>query len=133
DLQTLADPAVRTATTVSSEELTRWIKDIPALQQVMVLDTCAAGAAAVKLTAKRDISGDQGRAIERLKDRTGFHVLMGCSADRVSYEASQYAQGLLTYSLLEGMRGAALRRGEYVDVSKLFQYAADRVPELARG
>ena len=132
DLAALADPAVRAATTVSSEELTQWIKAIPALKQVMVLDTCAAGAAAVKLTEKRDVSGDQVRAIERLKDRTGFHVLMGCSADRVSYEASQYAQGLLTYSLLEGMRGTALREGEYVDVSKLFQYAADRVPELAR-
>lgn len=132
DLQTLTDPAVRAATTVSSEELTRWIKDIPALKQVMVLDTCAAGAAAVKLTEKRDVSADQVRAIERLKDRTGFHVLMGCAADRVSYEASQYAQGLLTYALLEGMRGTALREGEYVDVSKLFQHAADRVPELAR-
>jgi WD40 repeat protein/uncharacterized caspase-like protein len=131
DPQTLADPAVRAATSVSSEELTSWIKAIPALKQVMVLDTCAAGAAAAKLNVKRDISGDQVRAIERLKDRTGFHVLMGCSADRVSYEASQYAQGLLTYSLLEGMSGAALQK-DNVDVSRLFQYAADRVPELAR-
>jgi hypothetical protein len=52
-------------------------------------------------------------------------------ADRVSYEATRYAQGLLTYSLLEGVCGAALQR-ENVDVSRLFQYAADRVPELAR-
>ena len=131
DPATLNDPAVRAATTVSSEELAEWIKQIPALKQVMVLDTCAAGAAAVKLTEKRDISGDQVRAIERLKDRTGFHVLMGCAADRVSYEASQYAQGLLTYALLEGMCGMALQK-DNVDVSRLFQYAADRVPELAR-
>ena len=129
----LADPAVRAATTVSSEEMAEWIKQIPALKQVMVLDTCAAGAAAAKLTEKRDISGDQIRAIERLKDRTGFHVLMGCAADRVSYEANQYAQGLLTYSLLQGMRGAALREEQFVDVSKLFQYAADQVPQLAQG
>ncbi|MDX1947200.1 MAG: hypothetical protein SFU86_17500, partial [Pirellulaceae bacterium] len=96
------------------------------------LDTGAAGAAVVKLTEKRDVPGDQIRAIERFKDRTGFHVLMGCSADRVSYEASQYAQGLLTYSLLQGMRGASLREEKFVDVSQLFQYAADRVPELAQ-
>ena len=93
---------------------------------------CAAGAAARKLVEKRDISGDQIRAIERLKDRTGFHILMGCTSDAVTYEASQYGQGLLTYSLLEGMRGAALREDEFVDVSKLFQYAADRVPQLVR-
>jgi hypothetical protein len=30
------------------------------------------------------------------------------------------------------MRGAALRKGEYVDVSQLFQYAADEVPPLAQ-
>ena len=51
----------------------------------------------------------------------------------MSYEASRYGQGLLTYSLLLGMRGAALREEEYVDVSKLFGFAADRVPELATG
>ena len=93
DPAVLSDPAVREATTVSSEELAEWTRQIPALKQVMVLDTCAAGAAAVKLTEKREISGDQIRAIERLKDRTGFHVLMGCAADRVSYEASQYVAG----------------------------------------
>jgi WD40 repeat protein len=128
----LADPAVRKAAAITSEELTDWIKRIPALKQVMILDTCAAGAAAAKLVEKRGVSSSQVRAIERLKDRTGFHVLMGSAADAVSYEASQYGQGLLTYALLQGMRGAALREDEYVDVSRLFQYAADQVPQLAR-
>jgi hypothetical protein len=49
----------------------------------------------------------------------------------VSYETTQYAQGLLTYSLLEGMKGRALRDGDYVDVGKLFGHAVDQVPELA--
>jgi len=56
---------------------------------------------------------------------------MGSAADAVSYEATQYEQGLLTYALLQGMRGPALREEEYVDVSKLFQHAADAVPDLA--
>lgn len=133
DTKSLDDPVVRELWTVTSSELVDWIKHIPALKQVMLLDTCAAGAAATKLLDHRDLSGDQVRALDRLKDRTGFHVLMGCAADRVSYEASQYSQGLLTYSLLQGMAGAKLREGEYVDVSGLFQYAADEVPQLARG
>ena len=128
----LTDPAVRVQTAITSEELTEWTKRIPALKQVMVLDTCAAGAAAAKLVEKRAISGSQVRAIERLKDRTGFHVLMGSAADAVSYEATQYGQGILTYALLQGMKGAALRESEFVDVSQLFQYAADQVPQLAR-
>jgi len=104
-----------------------------AIEHDMLLDTCAAGAAQAKLMEHRDLPGDQVRAMDRLKDRTGFHVLMGCAADAVSYEASEYSQGLLTYSLLRGMARAKLREGEYVDVSDLFQYAADEVPKLARG
>ncbi|MFM7856877.1 MAG: hypothetical protein ACKO96_34360, partial [Flammeovirgaceae bacterium] len=53
--------------------------------------------------------------------------------DAVSYEASKYGQGVLTYSILEGIRGAALREDQFVDVIKLFQYARDRVPALAEG
>jgi hypothetical protein len=132
DKAVLADSAVRTATSISSDELTEWTKAIPALKQVMILDTCAAGAVATKLVEKRDVSGDQIRAIERLKDRTGVHVLMGSAADAVSYEASQYGQGLLTYALLQGMRGAALLADGQVDVSKLFNYAVDQVPQMAR-
>ena len=127
----LSDPAIREQTAVSSEELVDWLKTSPATKQVMVLDTCAAGTAAASLVKKREISSDQIRALERLKDRTGLHVLMGSAADAVSYEASQYEQGLLTYALLQGMRGVALKDDVYVDVSSLFQYAADTVPGLA--
>lgn len=109
-----------------------WIKQVPALKQVMVLDTCAAGAAAAKLTERREVSAGQIRAIERLKDRTGFHVLMGCAADRVSYEASQFQQGLLTYALLEGMQRLSAKDAQgSVNVKALVDHAWERVPELA--
>jgi hypothetical protein len=57
---------------------------------------------------------------------------MGSAADRLSYEATQFGSGLLTQALMQGLQGPALRDGEYVDVSRLFQYAADEVPVLAR-
>jgi hypothetical protein len=127
----LSDSTTRALTSVTSDELTDWLKLIPARHKVLILDTCAAGAAANNLAEIRALSGDQIQAIQRVKERTGFHVLMGSAADAVSYEASRYGQGVLTYALLEGMRGAALRADGYVDVSRLFQHAADRVPELA--
>jgi WD40 repeat protein len=131
-LSDLSDPALRAQWTLTSDELTDWIEQIPALKRVMILDTCDAGAAAAKLVEKREIPADQVRALDRLKDRTGFHVLMGAAADQPSYEASQYSQGLLTYSLLEGMKlDEGLRDHEFVDVSKWFQYAADEVPMLS--
>lgn len=128
----LDDPQVRAGSAVSSAELVSWLKDSGALKQVIILDTCAAGQAALNLVEERSIPSDQVRALERLKDRTGFHVLMGSAADAVSYEATQYEQGLLTYALLQGMRGPALRQDEFVDVSQLFQYAVDEVPQLAQ-
>jgi hypothetical protein len=134
DTSVLADSAVRQQTTITSEELVDWIKQIPALKQVVMLDTCAAGAAQaqLKLVDKREAPGDAIRAIDRAKDRTGSYILMGSAADAVSYEASQYGQGLLTYALLKGMKGAALRNDEFVDVSKLFQFAREEVEQLAR-
>ena len=134
DTAVLADSAVRQQTTITSEELVDWIKQIPALKQVVVLDTCAAGAAKeqLKLVDKRDASGDAIRAIDRAKDRTGSYILMGSAADAVSYEASQYGQGLLTYALLKGMKGGALRNDEFIDVSKLFQFAREEVEQLAQ-
>jgi len=128
----LVDPTVRLESAVSDEELVEWIKKVPALHKVMMVDTCAAGVIEGRLIEKRGVPGDQIRAIERLKDRTGFYVLMGATADASSYEASQFGQGLLTYALLKGMKGTALREGQFVDVSNLFQKVADDVPELAK-
>ena len=130
------DPNLRAVSTVSSAELKRWLErtNMP-LKQVIVLDTCAAGAAfgdMVKLADRRDLSPDQIRAIELLKDSTGSWILMGSAADAVSYEANRYAQGLLTYALLEGMQGAALEE-DRVEVSKLFGFAQRQVEDLARG
>nr|WP_320013994.1 caspase family protein [uncultured Desulfobacter sp.] len=128
----LDDPAVRASAAISSRELTEMIKKVPALKQILILDTCAAGRVVERLTEKRDIASSQVRSLERMKDRTGLYVLAGSAADAVSYEASQYGQGLLTWSLLFGMRGAALRESQFVDVERLLHHAADHVPQIAK-
>jgi WD40 repeat protein len=127
------DPAIRAQTTISSNELVELFKKVPALKQVLMLDACASGKVVDNLIAQKDIESSTLRALDRMRDRTGMHIITGCTADAVSYEASKYGQGVLTYSLLEGIRGAALREDQYVDVNKLFQYAQDRVPQLAEG
>ena len=119
---------------ISSEELLQWVtKQNNALKRVLILDTCAAGAIAGSLIGKRDLPSDQQiRAIERLKDNTGFYVLMGAAADKVSYEASEYGQGLLTYALLHGMKGARLREGQFAEAGLLFGYAQEEVVKMAK-
>ena len=127
------DPAIRHKTTLSSNELVELFKKVPALKQVLIIDACASGRVVENLMAKKDIESSTLRALDRMRDRTGMHIITGCTADAVSYEASKYGQGVLTYSLLEGIRGAALREDQYIDVNKLFQYAQERVPNLAEG
>lgn len=129
----LSDDALRQSVAVSSEELTALVLSVPALKQVLILDTCHSGRVVERLTTQRDVPSSQIRALERMKDRAGLWVLAGSAADAVSYEATRYGQGLLTYSLLMGMRGAALREEEEVDVSRLFNFATDQVPILAAG
>jgi WD40 repeat protein len=133
----LSDATVRNARTVSSDELRQWLKvDVMrALKEVVILDTCAAGAAIgdlVQLGEKRELSGDQIRALSLLKDATGSFILMGSAADKVSYEASKYGQGLLTYALLQGMRGEAPLEGGQLRVAEWFGYAVNKVQELAQ-
>ena len=133
----LSDSQIRKNGAVSSEELTRWLNNIPARKQVLVFDTCHSGKVIEGLTAgRKSLDSTQERALERMKDRTGMFVLAGSSADKVSFEASRYGQGLLTYSLLWGMKGAALKKDDTsrptVDVMKLFQYSRDEVPRLAK-
>jgi uncharacterized caspase-like protein len=126
----MSDKSVRNSQTISSEEIREMMRANRALKRVLILDTCAAGAASGSFVTKRDVPSDQIAALERLKDNTGFYVLMGSSADKVSYEASRYGQGLLTYALLHGMQGAINR--EDADVEVLFGYAKEKVIELAK-
>ena len=116
---------------VSSKALVEALKVVPARKQALILDTCASGKLVEKLTELRGVPGSQVRAMDKLKDRTGVFVLAGCAADAVSYEATRYGQGVLTYSLLLGMRGGAVR-DDQVDVGRLFDFAADEVPRLAK-
>ena len=127
------DEIIRQTSAISSNEFVEWIKNIPALKQVMIIDACGSGKAVDNLVSSRDIEPSQLKAIDRMKDRTGMFIISGCAADAVSYEASQYGQGLLTYSLLQAMKGAALKENKYVDVNTILSFARDEVPKLANG
>ncbi|MEZ5426930.1 MAG: caspase family protein [Pyrinomonadaceae bacterium] len=135
DKQRLGNPSERAAM-ISSLELADWFNQSRAEKKVLILDTCAAGAAQADLTIKltrNNGDGEQIKALDRLRERTGFYVLMGSASDAVSYEANRFRQGLLTYSLLEAMSGASLREEKFLDIEDWFGYAEDRVEDLARG
>jgi WD40 repeat protein len=121
---------------ISTDEIERWMRTVKANKQLLILDACGSGQAINNLhglVAKRGIPADQQRALEKLKDQTGTFILSASAADEGAYETSLYSQGLLTYSLLTGMKqGSGLRDQQYVDVSRWFNAAADEVKVLAR-
>ena len=131
----LSDQATRDQYTISSDDLTQWLNEIPALKQVIIIDACNSGGVIDRLSsASKSLNSSQIRALDRMKDRTGMFILSGSAADKVSFEASAFGQGLLTYALLKGMLGVATvqtAKGTFVDVMNLFQYARDEVPRLA--
>ena len=131
--ESFADPVLRQAQTINTAEFTQWLNAIPALKQIMIIDACGSGKAVDNLIAKRDVDASQIKAIDRMKDRTGLYIISGCASDAVSYEATRYGQGLLTYSLLQAMKGAALKENVNVDVLTMLNYARDEVPKMANG
>lgn len=130
----LSLPDLRKQIAISSDEITEYFKKVASLKQILIMDACHSGKYADDLMESReDVSSSVIRSYERMKDRTGMYILAGSAADAVSYETSLYGQGLLTYSLIFGMKGAALRDGQFIDVAQLFQFAADYVPIIAEG
>ncbi len=130
--ESFKDPAIRNNQSISTDEFTNWLNAIPALKQVMIIDACGSGKMVDNLIAGKGIEESQFKAIDRMKDRTGLFIISGCTADAVSYEASRYGQGLLTYSVLTAIKGAALRENRFVDIFTLLNFSRDEVPKMAK-
>ena len=118
--------------TISDRELTQWLKNSPAQKQVMILDTCQSGKVVEDLMLKREISSSQERALERVKDSHRFLSFWpDVPLTKRATKPRGTAKAFLTYALLFGMRGGALKDEQFVDVSRLFDFAKNEVPHLA--
>lgn len=129
----LEDPQARNLDAISQEELTDWLSEMGAKKKVMVLDACNSGQLVNSMIKDRAFSDSQIRALDRMRDRTGMYILAGSAADQESYEATPFGQGLLTYSLLQGMQELSIKDpNDEVDVLQLLMHAENQVPALAK-
>ncbi len=121
---------------ISTDELNEWMRKIKASKQLLILDACKSGQVIQNLQeiiVKREIPADQQRALENLRDITGTFILSSSSSLQSAYESSLYRQGLLTYSLLSGIKlGNGLKENKYIDVTKWFNAASDNVKSMAK-
>jgi len=103
---------------------------------VLWLDTCHAGAMSVAARGV-NVGEDLAEALERA---SGQYVLSASSAGQESLEDESYrfegetrAHGAFTYSLLNGMRGAAADSAGVIWLSDLFNHVGKEVPRMTRG
>ncbi len=86
------------------EELGECLVAAPALKRVMILDTCASGGALALLVGKSR-SGEALRGtIERLSRSQGVFAIAATGASEQAEESKELGHGILTYSLLAGLK-----------------------------
>lgn len=121
-----------------AESLTRG----EALRRMLIVDSCASGGA-VELfqVATRSPFAFQGE-IERLARNQGVFILSASAASEVAREFDELGHGVLSYSLLAGLRdvdrgpleGLSVQpsSGRVADVLEWFSFAAGQVPRLTQ-
>ncbi|MBV6640851.1 MAG: caspase family protein [Cyclobacteriaceae bacterium] len=115
---------------VSASGLKEISRKINAQKQLFILDACQS-AAALESIATRGILEE--KAIAQLARSTGTFWITATGSEQFATEFETIGHGVFTYSLLEGLKGAAdgANGDKKITVRELSAYLEERVPELA--
>lgn len=118
--------------TVSSDELTSWLRDVDAGELVLIVDACHSAAAVEGEGFKPGPMGSRG--LGQLAYDKGMRVLAASQAEDVALESDLLRQGLLTYALVQdGLRASQADNDPedgVITLSEWLAYATERVPSL---
>ena len=115
--------------TISSNEIVEMSKKIKSLFQLLIFDTCHAGG------MDRIVSGLYDARISVLAKKMGLHIYASAS-DKQSAMDGYKANGLFTYTLLEGLsnnREADKNKDGRVTVVELGEYAKKTTMSISKG
>ncbi len=123
---------------ISASALGDTLRRIPALKQVLILDTCQAGAALpilAKVVMFRGPGTAERKATQMLARANGVYLVAASTKQQYAVEVPELGHGVLTYVLLTGLgeKGepkATVGTEGVVTVYSLLQYAYQQVPEL---
>jgi hypothetical protein len=117
---------------VSTDDLSSWLRDVDAGELVMIVDACHSTAAVEGRGFKPGPMGSRG--LGQLSYDKGMRILTATQADNVALENKSIAQGLLTYSLtrdgLESQHADFKPRDKTITLLEWLEYGEDRVPKL---
>lgn len=117
---------------ISSDELSLWLRGIDAGEMMMIVDACHSAAAVQGAGFKPGPMGSRG--LGQLSYDKGMRILTATQADNVALELNDLQQGLLTYSLVKN--GIELGNADYQPKdTKLFSnewlsFSVKDVPQL---
>jgi len=118
---------------ISSEELSAWLRDVDGGRMALVIDACHSGAV-VGADFKPGPMGSRG--LGQLAFDKGMLVLAATQAENVALEADELEHGFLSYALVQegllaGQADFKPRDGR-IAFDEWMSYAVERVPRLAR-
>jgi len=115
---------------ISSDELSTWLRDVDAGENVMVVDTCHSAATVEQPGFKPGPMGSRG--LGQLAYDKGMRILAASQADDVALESDKLKQGLLTYALVhDGLEAKqAVAENGQITLDSWLEYGLQRVPGL---
>lgn len=117
---------------ISSEDLSLWLRDVDAGELVLIVDACHSTAAVEGRGFKPGPMGSRG--LGQLSYDKGMRILTATQADNVALENKAIKQGLLTYALTKD--GLELRHADFkpqdktITLLEWLEYGEARVPKL---
>ncbi len=122
------DPLKRS---ISSAELTEWLRDVDAGEMAMILDTCQSGGAVGENFKPGPMDS---RGLGQLSYDKGMRILAATQADNVALESGVLKQGFLSFSLaIEGLEEGKADFAPIdgvITLDEWLAFGARRVPEL---
>jgi hypothetical protein len=113
---------------ISHEAIKQRFKDAKGKYRLCIADACFAGSVGNEESNYSSISSTQ-----TLKD-SRLAVILSSKSTQTSQETSALQQGLFSYYLIKGLRGAAdINKDKYVTAGEVFVYTRNRVVEQSGG
>jgi WD40 repeat protein len=126
DVTTPEEEAVVKKMGISAKEITEVLRVFKAQKIFVILDACKSGGLISGMTGLRGY--EDRKVMKQLVRSTGTYIVSASTDKQYAAELKELSHGVLTYSMLEGLKGKA---GEgKVTVESLIQYVKDRLPEL---
>lgn len=114
------------------QELTSMLDQSYAKNKILIMDACHTGSA---LTARSAFDAPLKNYYQKLNESQAGTVMFSSSrTDEVSLESSGLRQGIFSYYLLKGLKGAANLNGDQiVTVEEIYKYVTDQVSKYSGG